>query len=1031
MFSEPESKIQQRRVERFYRCLDDDLFAEQRRFEARIAPSGMEHVAWEERLSRPFHPIGEGETWGTLWESAYLHLTGVIPGEWRGRPVALHLNVGGEALLFSADGMPLRSFTNTSVFAAHYRREFHEYASSAEPGEFELWLECAGNGMLGAETNPDCPGARCDVGVIRSLRYGVFRPEVRRLKWKLEIALGLLGLRFGCVNCLPEAVRAAFPAGSFQESRLRAVIAEAIDVYADDPANAAHSSTVLERVLNIGAPAGTMQVAAVGHAHIDTGWLWPVRETERKCVRTFANQISLLEKYPEYVFGASQPQHYLFVKERAPRLYEKIRAAVKAGRWELQGGMWVEADCNLPSGESLVRQFLHGKNFFRDEFGVDVHTLWLPDVFGYSGALPQISSKAGCRHFLTQKICWNNYNKFPYHAFRWHGIDRTELLTFFPPEDNYNTLLSPEQLNYGADNFHENHLHEEFLSLFGIGDGGGGPQEDFIERGRLCADLNGSPRVRFDRADEFFERLEKKRGLLPAWHGELYFEMHRGTLTSQARIKRDNRFCEQQLAATEFLASHLAPELYPKNELDRNWKTLLRNQFHDILPGSSIGEVYAVAARELFRPGERTLTCCNTLDRTISIRIALPENWSSCAEAVSEIGADNRAFVQLELPPGFTVLHRDDRPALRPAATAERVLENEWIRYRFDEAGRLAEAFDKVAGREVLAAPGNVFTLYVDRPTGYDAWNIERYYENEPAEPVTLTACSECLRSELGSELTLEFTCGRSSTIRQKVRLNAGSRLLEFDTQIQWHERDRMLRVAFPTSIEADEAVFDIQYGFIRRPARRNTSWDMARFEVPHHRYVDLSDAEYGAALLNDCKYGCKVLDGVIDLALLRSPGWPDENADRGEQRFRYGFLPHQGTLSASDVEVQAAAFNRRVLLFPGMDASGVESPIRRISGNGIGIEALKQAEKSEDLIVRIVALGDRVARGEFRCAAAIRRVEECDLMEWRREREIPLSKDNGFTLELKPFEIKTLRLSRAPAPAAGTDCAQSWAEIR
>lgn len=1049
MFSEPEIKIQQQRAERFLRRLDGDLFAEQRRFEARIAPSGMEHVAWEDRLSRPFHPISEGEMWGTLWESAYLHLTGVIPGDWRGLPVALHLNVGGEALLFSADGMPQRSFTNTSVFAAHYRREFQEYAHSAEPGPFELWLECAGNGMLGAETNPDCPGAHCEVGLIRSLRYGVFRPEVRRLKWKLEIALGLLGLRFGCVNCLPEAVRAAFPAGSFQESRLRAVIAEAIDVYAGDPANAARSSAILDRVLGIGAPAGTMQLTAVGHAHIDTGWLWPVRETVRKCVRTFANQISLLEKYPEYVFGASQPQHYLFVKERAPRLYEKIRAAVKAGRWELQGGMWVEADCNLPSGESLVRQFLHGKNFFRDEFGVDVHTLWLPDVFGYSGALPQISCKAGCNHFLTQKICWNNYNKFPYHAFRWYGIDRSELLAFFPPEDNYNALLSPEQLNYGADNFHENHLHEEFLSLFGIGDGGGGPQEDFIERGRLCADLNGSPRVRFGRADGFFARLEAKRAQLPAWHGELYFEMHRGTLTSQARIKRDNRFCEQQLAATEFLMSHLAPGAYPKNELDRNWKTLLRNQFHDILPGSSIGEVYAVAAREhaeilhscemlqeraareLFRPEERSLTCCNTLDRTIPVRIALPENWSSCAEAVSEIDADGRVFVQLELPPGFTVLHRDDRPAFPQVESADLVLENELIRYRFDAAGRLTEAFDKAAGRAVLAAPGNDFTLYVDRPTGYDAWNIERYYENEPAEPVTLSHYSGCRRSPLGSELTLEFACGRHSTIRQQVRLNEGGKLLEFDTQIQWHERDRMLRVAFPTSIETDEATFDIQYGFVRRPTRRNTSWDWARFEVMHHRYVDLSDAEYGAALLNDCKYGCKVLDGVIDLALLRSTGWPAENADRGEQRFRYGFLPHSGALNDSDVEVQAAAFNRPVLVFAGYDGSAVSAPIRRVAGDGVGIEVLKQAEKSEDLIVRVVALGDRAARGEFRCAAAIRRVEECDLMEWRREREIPLSKDNGFSLELKPFEIKTLRLSCVPAPATGMDCAQSWAEIR
>ena len=1028
MFPEAEIKIQQQRAERFFRRLEKDLFEDERCFQAEIAPSGREHVAWTERFRFPFHPVKEGEAWGNLWESAYLHLSGTIPQEWRDLPVAFRINIGGEALLFDDLGVPSRSFTNTSVFAAQYRREFHEFSRRAVPGKLDLWLECSACGILGAETNPDVPGARCDIGVIRLLRYGIFRPEILILKWKLEVALGLLGLRFGNVNCQPEAVHCAFPAGSFQEARLRAVIASAIDCYADNPARASAACAVLDRVLKIPAPPGTMRVAAVGHAHIDTAWLWPVRETARKCVRTFANQIALLAKYPEYVFGASQPQHYCFVKKLAPQLYRKIKEAVSSGRWELQGGMWVEADCNLPSGESLVRQFLHGKNFFRDEFGVDVQNLWLPDVFGFSAALPQIIRKAGCRHFLTQKICWNNYNKFPHHAFRWTGIDRSQVLAFFPPEDNYNSLLSPEQLNYGADNFRENHIHEEFLSLFGIGDGGGGPQESFIERGRMCADLNGSPRVCFGRADAFFRRLEAVEERLPVWYGEIYFEMHRGTLTSQARIKRDNRRCEQLLAATEYLSSHLAADLYPGKALDLAWKTLLRNQFHDILPGSSIHEVYQEAAREhaeiatcceeltkraaeiLFRQDSSCLTCCNTLDRTISARIALPPEWEGCAEAEAEATPEG-TFIQQTLPPGITVFHRGSRPVFTPQTDAERVLENEWIRYRFDENGLLVEAFDKGFGRNVLAAPGNVWGFYVDQPTGYDAWNIERYYENEPAEAVVLTGCSSRRSSPLGSEISLTFSCG-TSRIFQRVRLNTDSRLLTFDTRVDWQERNRMLRVAFPTAMDTDEAAFDIQYGFVRRRARCNTEWDLARFEVVHHRYVDFSEAGYGVALLNDCKYGCKAFDGVIDLALLRSPGWPDENADRGEQYFRYGLLPHPGNLAESDVECQAAAFNRQLLCFDGMDGENVKAPIRRIRGMGVGIEAIKQAEKSEDLIVRIVALTDRPAHGEFQCASGYRSVRECDLMEWTPGKELPLSAGNCFEISLKPFEIKTLRLS-------------------
>ncbi len=1024
MFSVAEKKIQLARAGRFFVRLTDHYFAETKTFNAEIAPSGQQHVPWNRRGEHPRKPIVEGEAWGKLWESAWLHLNGEIPEAWNGRPVAFFLNVGGEALLFDRNGVPEASFTNTSVFASQYRRELHFHTASAHPEPLDLWLELAANGVLGAETNPDCPGAACDVGYIRQLRYGVFRPEVRQLRLRVELALSLLNVRREGVNCVESCTAAAFPAGSYHESRVLAALAAAIDRYADNPANAQAAINELEQVLQVPAPADAMKVAAIGHAHIDSAWLWPVRETVRKIGRTFANQLRMLKQFPDYRFGASQAQHYAFAKEHYPELYAKIKAAVREGRWEIQGGMWVECDCNLTGGESLVRQFLHGKNFFRDEFGVDVQNLWLPDVFGYSAALPQIIRKSGCRFFLTQKLCWNNYNRFPYHAFHWYGIDNSEVLTFFPPEDNYNTMLTPNQLNYGAANLSENHLLDEYISLFGIGDGGGGASEEFIERGRLCADLNGCPKVHFDRADRFFDRLETRAASLPAWHGELYFEMHRGTLTSQARIKRDNRRCEQQLAQTESLLSLLPPERYPHEQLDKLWKTLLLNQFHDILPGSSIGEVYETAAREhaeilaecerlqlqaaetLWSAAPGALTLWNSLDVMAEVTVTLPPDWNSVAEATVVTGVNGKQ-VRLTLPPGATVLHRIDGTAQSAQPESTLVLENARIRYRFNQDGELVEAFDKELACEFLASPAGL-RCYADRPVDYDAWNIERYYEKEPAEAVTLTTVSSRFRSELGDELTLEFTCG-DSRIRQRVRLGANSKQLEFDTEVNWSARHRMLRVQFPTTVIAEEASFDIQYGFVRRSTRCNTSYDQARFEAPVQRYADLSDATHGAALLNDGKYGCKIQDGTIDLALLRAPTWPDENADQGIHHFRYAFLPHRHTLIDSTVQAEAAVFNRPPALFPGIDAKTTNAPLlRRVAGEGVGIEVIKRAERSGATVFRLVERRGIVSECEFELTRPTARLAETDLLEWQSLREVPVE-NQRFRCRLKPFEIITL----------------------
>ena len=640
--NEKEFQIYRERAEGFLERLKNEFFYETVDLQAEVFHS-VDPVPWAKRLEGSYVPAAEGDCWGGLWESAWFHITGKVPEAWAGEPVWFKLELGGEILIFDDGGVPFCGLTNTSVFAANYRKNLLEFTPKARGGEtVDFYAEVGGNGLLGDEITPGTDW-RCEVGDIRHLKMGRFNVEAWNLANDFEVLLSLL-------RTLPEK--------SYRAVQLNMALNEAVSAYADDPANAAAARSCVAPQLAMRATDSALSTAAVGHAHIDTGWLWPVRETIRKCARTFSSQLYNLERYPDYVFGASQPQLYAFVKEHYPELYAKIREAVKSGRWELQGGMWVEADCNIISGESMVRQFLAGKNFYMDEFGMDVRNLWLPDVFGYSAAMPQIIRKAGCDWFLTQKISWNQFNRFPHNTFFWEGIDGSEVLTHFPPEDTYNAFVVPEELVAAQNRFKESDLLDEFISLFGIGDGGGGPKEEHIERALLLGNMEGMPKVSFGRADKFFERLAASDAVrnrkLCRWVGELYLEMHRGTLTTQSRTKRNNRKLEQLLAATEFLCSMAPRADYPAEELDKAWKTLLINQFHDIIPGSSIRKVYEVTEKEhaaLFELCERlirrageavtvpeadALTLVNTVSTPYTNVIDLPAGWEDCEVIDSE-----------------------------------------------------------------------------------------------------------------------------------------------------------------------------------------------------------------------------------------------------------------------------------------------------------------------------------------------------------------------------------------------------------
>ncbi|MGN0867147.1 MAG: Maf family nucleotide pyrophosphatase [Oligosphaeraceae bacterium] len=1024
------------RLKYFFERSQEDMYVEYAPVEMTVAVTELP-VPWRERLSLPGHrPVKEGEVWGKDWESGWFHLTGRIPEHWAGKEGVLRLNLGGECLIFDGEGNPLCGLTNTSVYHPGTTKEVFYLASPLKGGEtIDLWVEAAANNILGPadfDWNPHAtrathPQGR-STGVVRCARLALWNRELHLFRlqfWQLCYYLEYLGNNVKDYRC----------------RMLAHAMGKALDAYRGDPSRAGEALKVLEPVWALHARGSAPRATAIGHAHIDVGWLWPVRESVRKAARTFSSQLRLMERHPEYRFGASQPQLYQFIKDQYPGLYARIVQAVREGRWECQGGMWVEADNNLPSGESLIRQFLHGKNFFRDEFGVEVRNLWLPDVFGYNGNTPQIMRICGCDFFLTQKLSWNTVNKPLYSTFQWQGIDGSRVVTHFPPENDYNALLAASQLCRAQDRLQESAQFPEFLSLFGLGDGGGGPSEDYVLRGKMLQDWEGSPRVSFGFAQPLFDRMLDQRKELPLWLGELYFENHRGTLTTQARTKRNNRKVEERLGQTEALCSLLPPSAYPRKELDKICKTLLLNQFHDIIPGSSIDQVYhrtqqehaqcleelarllQTAGHALLAPRKEAVTFFNALSTPYRRALRIPREAAARSGSWQDLQGNpvpvqreaSGALVARATVPswGFlTLLSQESGPAPSTLQDQELVLENSEMCYRFDAQGRVLSARDRRTGEEYLAAPGNAFHLYHDETAIYDAWNVDPWYRGEeiPWEPAILRPA---FRETGPVRDVLHFSLGfQDSSLELEVSLEKGSRRLEFQAKIQWHENHKMLRVAFPTTVRSPKAAFQIQYGVMERATHDNTSWEQVQFEVCAHKFADLSQPEMGVALLNDGKYGHSVKGAEMELNLLRSPKWPDFQADQGEQEVTYALLPHAGTWEDAPVYQEAAQLNRDPWPFPGLSAQGLSLPVS-VEGEGVSWEVLKRAEKSADWILRIVETRGRHARGVLRLADSLKacRPVVMDAMEWEEGAPLEGTPEAGYAFALAPFQILTLCL--------------------
>lgn len=783
-----------------------------------------------------------------------------------------------------------------------------------------------------------------------------------------------------------------------------------------------------------------VSIAAAGHAHIDVAWLWTLGQTRRKAGRTFHTVLRLMEQFPEYRFSQSQPQLYDYVRQDYPELFEAIKARVAEGRWEILGGMWVEADCNLSGPESLARQFVLGRAFFKEHFGeVDSSILWLPDVFGYAWNLPQLIKEAGLEYFFTIKIGWSQYNRLPYDTFYWRGLDGTEVLTHFsttpeigsPHASTYNASATPEQVLGTWRNFQQKETQRDLFMAFGYGDGGGGPTREMLENISLMQAFPGLPKVRHSTAEAFFRALEATPGL-PTWDGELYLELHRGTYTTQSRNKRANRKSEFLLHDAEFacvLAGLLdADYRYPESELRRAWELVCLNQFHDIIPGSSIGEVYAESLAqydEVRRLGEAARDgALEAIARQVGGEVVVlnptsfargdlafvPARLEGLSVPTQAVAGGTLLAVGTLPPYSATPVGAGEAPTVDgELSVGERHLENAYVRVELDADGDITRVWDKVAGREVLqeGAKANQFLAFEDRPLEWDAWDIDVFYDDKvyyaaPAASVRvveagpLRAMLEVKRQILGSPYT------------QRLSLAYNSPRLDITTDIDWRERHTLLKVAFPVRILSPVATHEIQWGSVQRPTHRNTSWDWARFETCAQKWVDLSEGDYGVSLLNDCKYGHDVQGNTLRLSLLRSPTFPDPEADRGRHVFTYSLLPHTGGVGEATI---AAAYALNDPLLVVRAAGGRGSPVQLLAADrpNAVIETVKRAEDGRGFVVRLYESQRRRGPVTLHVGCDLAHAERTDLLE--RPRQALTVEGRRVTLELRPFEIATLRL--------------------
>lgn len=996
-----------------------------------------------------WRPFGVGQEWGARQQWAWFRAKFTVPADWAGQgPVRLQLSHKANYLVLPQDdnfpaGPEGQAFINGQRVGA-IDRQHHVIQYPFEAGQTY-------------EVSAVFFAGRCECRhKLEGFSLALIDAPTEKLAWDLQVAVDIIKQ---IADNIPErrklinAVEAALKPMDFRETI-------EVENLPEDPHHqgtwfygtvAAGQAAFDEARTQIAPNDEVPVVNAIGHAHIDLAWLWPIKQSRHKCVRTFATQARLLKQYPQWKFFQSSPQAYKWIEQDTPDLYEEIRELVQAGRWDADGAAWVEFDTNVAGGEAIVRQLLYGKRYFKEKLGVDSKLFWLPDVFGYNAALPQLLKLAGVDYFITSKISWSRYNRFPFDTFRWRGIDGTEMPSHFittPCVDwffTYNAMMTIDEVERNHKNYLQKYLLTEPILSFGEGDGGGGPNERMLEVGLRLANqppVTGMPRLKFDRPAEQMARIVEKWDELPVWDGELYLEFHRGTYTTHGWLKRANRKNEIRLRQLEWIASLAQGRggyKLDKARLDGLWEDLLLMQFHDILPGSSVGEVYydevqgmqaKVAEEAEAMTAEAAAAVARSIDTTgfrkpLVLFNTLSWDWTAPVKLPGGAWRDD-----VRIPAGgWKVVETDEAgepqfPSEIEVSADGRKLKNRFWEIALNEKGEIVSLYDRKAEREVLAkgAVGNQWQVFEDRPLICDAWDIDFDYQLRPLPGPELTSLQVVEKSAVRVAVELSWKlpelAGRPvSTIKQRLAIYASSPRIDFETTADWHEHHQVLKVAFPVDVRATEATHEIQFGHLTRPTHRNTSWDLAKFETCAHRYVDLSETGYGVALLNDCKYGHDILDGRIRLTCIKCSQAPDALADQGFHEFTYALLPHQGTLQQAGVVQAAAELNAPPVACLVEPAKGPLAAAYRFVScqqDAVVIETVKPAEDGDGLIVRLYEAHGGQSKASLAFAESMKSVEVVNLLEEPMESDVDLRhRGHQVNLRLRPFQIVTLRVRK------------------
>ncbi len=985
-----------------------------------------------------WHKVDGGDQWGDSWWSAWFRTTVTIPTDLDGQTVYLRGGTGGKEAQLLVDGVhygvfdenhPVRMIALKAVGGMTHTIHLESYSGHTFPGTqpYDEAIAVAG-------------GAPQDSGVFVGKDSRIFH-GLALLVERIDVSAFVFELR------TLRQMAVALDEHSLRRGRIQAALGMVFEIVYAKPNDTdealwrpalAEARAIMRPILAERNGSTTPIMGIIGHSHIDTAWLWSISETWRKLARTFSSVLSLMDQYPDFRFTQSAAYHADVIKRLYPDIFKRIQERVAEGRWEINGAMWVEPDCNIPSGESFVRQCLYGQTATREMFGVTSDTLWQPDVFGYSAALPQILRGAGVDYFCTTKLGWNDTNQFPYDTFTWQGMDGTTVLTHF---NRIHCWPDPETLIGAWKEVQHKDIQDRRLIAFGYGDGGGGPMAEMIEMGQLTTNLEGCPKAVYTSITEFMDGCRDNLPDLPRWVGELYLELHRGTLTSIAPIKRGNRKCEFALRDAEFVATLAAQHsnAYPKAEIDDRWKQVLLNQFHDILPGSSIAEVNTEAIKEFADCLRGTnairneaITKLATPADVPSIVIANSLSWDRTGEFVMDSlkgddtpagdgivsqtienvdGQSQIAVTGVSIPAlGYTtVAVTPDSPLSGPSPFifAGNKVETPYASVEFDKAGRIARFYDKAARRE-LVAPGSVFNelmLGEDVPAAWDNWDIDRDQRVKLRPQVDLVSRELTANGGVQLRIRHKYRIGQASSLVQDIVFHAGTAQVDFDTKVEWHEKYQFLKARFDTALLADSALHEIQFGHVPRPTHTNRTIEMAQFDVCAHKWTDLSEGQFGIAFLNDCKYACTVRGGEYLLSILKSGRHPDARGDEGTHRFAYAILPHNGGFSVESVVRPAYEFNIAPIVALG--TAGAPFSLADISATNVIVDAVKQAEDGNGIVLRLYEASRTGTHATINFGVPVSSVAETNLLE---EEAKPVALDgNSVSVYFRPFEIKTL----------------------